>query len=101
MLVWESRDACNSICTVAKSSIRCSSRPIPSVEFSPTNSLEDEEKLFVHFNPLEQVHIVPNSHWLRDSYFSISSVLWMEMSSPSVANVIVCKIVDQPPDLMR
>jgi hypothetical protein len=37
------------------------SHPIPSIEFSPTNSLEDEEKLFVHSNPLEQVHIVYTS----------------------------------------
>jgi hypothetical protein len=31
---------------------------IPSVEFSPTNSPEDEGNLFVHSNPLEQVHII-------------------------------------------
>jgi hypothetical protein len=58
MLVCESMSACISICTVAKSSIHCSSRSIPSVEFSPTNSLDDEGKLFIHSNPLEQVHIV-------------------------------------------
>jgi hypothetical protein len=61
MLVCESMDACISICTVAKSSIHYSSRPIPSVEFSPTNSPEDEGKLFVHSNPLKQVHIVYTS----------------------------------------
>jgi hypothetical protein len=32
-----SMDACISICTVTKSSIHRSSRPIPSVEFSPTD----------------------------------------------------------------
>jgi hypothetical protein len=58
MLVCESMDAFNSICTVSKSSIHRSSRLIPSVEFSPTNSLEDEGKLFVHSIPLKQVHII-------------------------------------------
>jgi hypothetical protein len=58
MLVCESIDACISIYMVAKSSIRCSSHLIPSVEFSPTTSPEDEGKLFVHSNPLKQVHIV-------------------------------------------
>jgi hypothetical protein len=58
MLVCELMDACISICTVAKSSIHRSSCLIPSVEFSPTNSLEDEGKLFIHSNPLEQVHII-------------------------------------------
>jgi hypothetical protein len=75
MLVCESMDACISICIVAMLSIRRSSRPIPSVEFSTTNSLEDEGKLFVHSNPLER---------LSDSSFSISSVLRMGMSSLSV-----------------
>jgi hypothetical protein len=51
MLVWESMDACISVCTVAKSSIHRLSCPIPSVEFSPTNSPEDEGKLFVHSQP--------------------------------------------------
>jgi hypothetical protein len=46
---------------VVKSSIHRSSHPIPSVEFSPTNSPEDEGKLFIHSNPLEQVHIVYTS----------------------------------------
>jgi hypothetical protein len=45
----------------AKSSIHRSSSLIPSVEFSPTNSPEDEGKLFIHSNPLEQVHIVYTS----------------------------------------
>jgi hypothetical protein len=58
MLVYDSMDACISVCTVAKSSIHRSSRPIPSIEFSPTNNLEDEGKLFIHSNPLEQVHII-------------------------------------------
>jgi hypothetical protein len=28
------------------------------IEFSPTNCLEDEGKLFIHSNPLKQVHII-------------------------------------------
>jgi hypothetical protein len=58
MLVYESMDACIFVCMVAKSSICHWSRPILSIEFSLTNSLENEGKLFVHSNPLEQVHIV-------------------------------------------
>jgi hypothetical protein len=61
MLVCELMEACISVCTCAKSSIYCSSRLIPFVVFSPTNSLEDEGKLFVHSNPLEQVHIIDTS----------------------------------------
>jgi hypothetical protein len=69
MLVCESMDACISVCTVAKSSIHRSSRPIPFLEFSQTNSLEDEGKLFVHSNPLEQVHII---------YTSVTKLLLVE-----------------------
>jgi hypothetical protein len=58
MLVYESMDACISVCMVAKSSIRRSSHPISSVEFSPTNSPEDEGRFFIPSNPLEQVHII-------------------------------------------
>jgi hypothetical protein len=61
MLVYESMGACISVCMVVKSSIHRSSRPIPSLEFSPTNSLEDEGKLFINYNPFEQVHIVYTS----------------------------------------
>jgi hypothetical protein len=90
MLVCESMDACISICTIAKSFIHILSRLIPSVEFSPTNSPEDKGKLFIDSNPLEKVHIVYMSVTKlslaeRDSYFSISSVLWMEMLLLSVA----------------
>jgi hypothetical protein len=45
----------------AKSSIRRLSCPNPSVEFFPTNSPEDEGKLFIHSSPLEQVHIIYTS----------------------------------------
>jgi hypothetical protein len=69
MLVCESMDACISVCTVAKSSIHRSSHPIPFVEFFQTNSVEGEGKLFVHSNPLEQVHIV---------YMSVTKLLLVE-----------------------
>jgi hypothetical protein len=61
MLVYESMDACISVCTVAKQSIYRLSHPIPSVEFSPTTSPEDEGKLFIHSNPLKQVDIIYTS----------------------------------------
>jgi hypothetical protein len=100
-------DACISICTVAKSCIRRLSHPIPSVEFSPTNSPKDEGKLFVHSNPLEQVHIV---------YTSVTKLSLVErlillhllgaMDGNVVAihghrNAIVCKITDRPSGLVR
>jgi hypothetical protein len=106
MLVYESMDVCISICTVAKSSIRRSSHPIISIEFSPTNSPEDEGKLFIHSNPLEQVHII---------YMSVTELLLAErlillhllsaIDENVIAvcghrNIIMCKIVDQPPDLV-
>jgi hypothetical protein len=61
MLICESMDACISICMVVKSPIHHSSCLIPSVEFSPTNSPEDERKFFIHSIPLEQVHIIYTS----------------------------------------
>jgi hypothetical protein len=100
MLVCESMDACISVCMVARSSIRRSSHPIPSIEFSPTNSLEDEGKLFIHSSPLEQVHIV---------YMSVTKLSLVErlilfhllgaMDGNVVTvrghrNATVCKIVD-------
>jgi hypothetical protein len=103
MLVCELMDACISICMVAKSSMRPSSHMIPFVEFSPTNSLDGEEKLFVHSNPLEQVHIV---------YTSVTKLLLAEklvllyllsatdgnvIAICSHWNVIVCKIANRPP----
>jgi hypothetical protein len=107
MLVCESIDACISICTVAKSSIHRSSRPIPSVEFSPTNSPEDEGKLFIHSNPLEQVHIVYTSVTklsLAERHILLHLLGAMDGNVVAVRghrNIIVCKIVDQPPDLAR
>jgi hypothetical protein len=53
-----------------------------------TDGPEDGAKLLIQTNPLKSVHIVDtrtNSRQQRESYFSISSVVWMEMSSPSVA----------------
>jgi hypothetical protein len=107
MLVCESMDACISIYTVAKSSIRRSSHLIPSIEFSPTNGLEDEGKLFVHSNPLVQVHIV---------YTSVTNLSMVErlillhllgatdgniIAVRGHGNVIVCKIADRLLVLMR
>jgi hypothetical protein len=102
MLVCESMDACVSICTVAKSTIHHSSHLIPSIEFSLTNSSEDEGKLFIHSNPLKQVHIV---------YMSVTKLSMVErlvllhllgaMNGNVVVyghrNDIVCKIADRPP----
>jgi hypothetical protein len=107
MLVCESIDACISNCTIAKSSIRRSSCPIPSVEFSPTNSPEVEGKLFIHSNPLEQIHII---------YMSVSKLSLAErlvllhllgamdgnvITVHGHRNVIMCKIADRPPSLVR
>jgi hypothetical protein len=107
MLVYESMDACIFICTVAQSSIRRSSSPIPSIEFSPTNSPEDEGRLFIHSNPLEQVQI---------AYRSVTKLLLAErlvllyllgaidgnvITIRGHRNVIMYKIVDRPPGLMR
>jgi hypothetical protein len=107
MLVYELRDACIFICTVAKSSIHRLSHPIPSVVFSSTNSLEDEEKLFIHSNPLEPVHIVYTSviklslverlillHLLSGTDGNVIAVRGHR-------NVIMCKITDRSPGLTR
>jgi hypothetical protein len=100
MLVCESMDACIFVCMVAKSSIRRSSHLIPSVEFSPINSPEDDGKLFIHSNPLEHVHIV---------YMSVIKLSLVErlvlahllgatdgnvIAIGGHRNVIVCKIAD-------
>jgi hypothetical protein len=45
------------VCKVIHPSLE-SSDPL---DFSPTNTPEDEGKLFIHSNPLEQVHIVDTS----------------------------------------
>jgi hypothetical protein len=107
MLVYESMCACIYVCTVVKSSIRRSSCPIPSIEFSPTNNPDDEGKHFVHSNPLEQVYIV---------YMSVTKLLLAErlillhllgamdgnvISVRGHRNVIMCKIADRPPGLVQ
>jgi hypothetical protein len=103
MLVCESMDASISVCIVAKSSIHHSGHPIPSVEFSPTNSSEDEEKLFIHSNPLEKVHIVYTSvtkHSLAEKLILLHLLGATNGNVVAVRghrNIIVCKIVDQPP----
>jgi hypothetical protein len=103
MLVCESMDACISVCTVAKSYICCSSHPIPSVESSLANSPEDEGKLFVHSNPLEQVHIVYKSvtkFSLAERLILLDLLGAMDENVITIRghrNVIVCKIAYRPP----
>jgi hypothetical protein len=100
-------DAYISICTVAKSSICRLSHPIPSVEFSPTSSLEDEGRLFIHSNPLKQVHIVHTSVTKLSLAERLIPLRLLGATDGNVMtvcghrNVIVCKIADQPPSLVR
>jgi hypothetical protein len=100
MLVYESMDACISICKVTKSSIHRSSHPIPSVEFSPTNSPEDEGKLFTHSNPFEQVHIVYTSVTKLSLAERLILLHLLGAKDGNVVtvcghrNVIMCKIAD-------
>jgi hypothetical protein len=107
MLVCGSMDACISVCMVAKSSIRRSSHSIPSVEFSPTNSPEDEGKLFIHSNPLEQVHIVYTSVTKLSLAERLVLLHLLSATDGNVIavrghrNIIVCKIADRSPGLVR
>jgi hypothetical protein len=103
MLVYESMDAYIYVCRVAKSSIRCSSHLIPSIEFSPTNSPEDEGKLFIHSNPLEQVHIIYTSVNKLSLAERLALLHLLGATDGNVItvyghrNIIMCKIVDPPP----
>jgi hypothetical protein len=107
MLVCELMDACIFVYTVAKSSIRHSSCSIPSVEFSPTNSPENEGKLFIHSNTLDQVYIVYTSVTKLSLAERLVLLYLLGATDGNVVtvcghrNVIVCKIADQPPGLMR
>jgi hypothetical protein len=107
MLVYESMDACISVCTVVKLSIHCLSHLIPSIEFSPTNSLEDEGKFFVHSNPLEKVHIVYTGVTKLSQAERLILLHLLGATNGNVVtvcghrNVIVCKIEDRPPGLVR
>jgi hypothetical protein len=106
MVVCESMDACISICMVVKSSIHRSSHSIPSVEFSPTNSLDHEGMLFVHSNPLKQVHIVYTSVTKLSMVERLILLHLLGATDGNVItvrghrNVIVCKIADRPPPLV-
>jgi hypothetical protein len=106
MLVCESRDACISICTVAKSSICRLSCLIPSVEFSPTNSPEDEGNLFIHSNPLKQVRIIYTSVTKLSLAKRLILLHILGVTDGNVVairghrNVIVRKIADQSPGFM-
>jgi hypothetical protein len=107
MLVYDSMDACISICTVAMSSIRRSSHPIPSREFSPTNNPEDEGKLFIHSNPLEQVHIIYTGVTKLSLAERLVLLHLLGATDGNVVavrghrNIIVCKIADRPHGLVR
>jgi hypothetical protein len=107
MLVCESMDACISIWTVAKSSIHRSSRRIPSVEFSPSKSLEDEGKVFVHSNPLEQVHVVYTSVTKLSLAERLVLLHLLGATDGNVITVhghrivIMCKIADRSPGLVQ
>jgi hypothetical protein len=107
MLVCELMDACISICTVAKLSIHHLSRLMPSVEFSPSNSTEDEGMFFVHSNPLEQVHIIYTSVTKLSLAERLILLHLLGATDGNVItvrghrNVIVCKIADRPPSLMQ
>jgi hypothetical protein len=100
-------DACISIFTVAKSSIRRSSVLIPSIEFSPTNTLEDEGNPFVHFSPLKQVHIIYTSVIKLSLTERLVLLQLLGATDENVVavrghrNVVICKIADQSPGLVR
>jgi hypothetical protein len=103
MLVYESRDGCISVCMVAKSSIHHLCHPIPSVEFSTTNSLKGGGKLFVHSIPLEQVHIIYTGVTKLSLVDRLILLHLLGATDGNViaihghSNVIVCKIANRPP----
>jgi hypothetical protein len=76
------------------------------IEFSPTNSLEDEGKLFIHSNPLKQVHIVYTSVTKLSMVERLILLHLLGATDRNVIavrghrNVIVCKIEDRPLGLM-
>jgi hypothetical protein len=99
-------DAWISICMVAKLSICHSSRPIPSVEFSPTNSPKDEGKLFVHSNPLKQVHIIYTSMTKLSLVERLVLLHLLGATDGNVVtvhghrNIVMCTIADRPHGFM-
>jgi hypothetical protein len=107
MLVCESIDAYIFVCTIAKSSIRRSSRLIPSIEFPLTNSPEDEGKLFVHSNPLKQVLIVYTSVTKLSLVERLILLHFLGATDRNVIvvrghrNIIMCKIADRSPGLVQ
>jgi hypothetical protein len=107
MLVYESMDACISVCMDAKSSIYCLSHPILSEEIFTTNSLEDEGKPFIHSNPLDEVHIVYTSVTKLSLAERLLLLHLLGATDGNVTtlcghrNVIMCKIADRPPGLMQ
>jgi hypothetical protein len=72
------------------------------VEFSPTDDLNDGEKLLVQTNPLKQVHIVDTS---VSKLSMVEGLILLHLLSGadgdvitvrSLRNVIVCKITARP-----
>jgi hypothetical protein len=84
-----------------------SSHLIPSIELSPTNSLEDEGNLFIHSNPLRQVYNVYTSVTQLSLVERLILLHLLGAIDGNVIivhghrNVIMCKIADRPPGLMR
>jgi hypothetical protein len=77
------------------------------VELSPTNSPKDEGKLFIHSNPLEQVHIIYTSVTKLSMAERLVLLHLLGATDRNVIavcghrNVIMCMVVDRPPSLMR
>jgi hypothetical protein len=73
------------------------------IEFSTTNSPEDERKLFIHSNPLEQVHIVYTSVTKLSLPERLVLLLLLDATDANVViirghrNVIMCQIADRSP----
>jgi hypothetical protein len=73
----------------------------------PTNSPEDEGKLFVHSNPLKQVHIIYTSVTKLSMAERLILLYLLGVMDENVIavhghrNVIMCKIADQPPGLVQ
>jgi hypothetical protein len=77
------------------------------VELSPTDGLEDGEKLFVQTNPLKQVHIVDRS---VSKLSMVERLVLLHLLSGadgdvitacSLKNIIVCKITARPHSPMQ
>jgi hypothetical protein len=74
---------------------------------SPTNNPEDEGKLFVHSNPLEQVHIVYTGVTKLSLAERLILLHLLGATDGNVVavrghrNIIMCKIADRPHGLIQ